>query len=96
MADPKHVWKIGDVITAELMNQLQLLAETNQVGPQGPPGKDGAKGEKGETGTTGPKGTDGKSLKSLSLTTDADGKITGGVMTLSDNSTSAVTVTVEE
>lgn len=42
---------------------------------------------------SGPKGADGKSVKALALTVDADGKVTGGTMTLSDNSTVAVTVT---
>ena len=50
-------------------------------------------GPKGENGTPGAKGADGKSVKALALTTDAAGKVTGGTMTLSDNSTVAVTVT---
>lgn len=45
------------------------------------------KGEKGD------KGADGKSVKSISLTTDAEGKVTGGTCTLSDDSTLAITVT---
>lgn len=39
------------------------------------------------------KGDDGKSVKSLALTVDEAGKVTGGTLTLSDNSTSSVTVT---
>lgn len=64
-----------------------------------PGGKDGAKGDKGNTGAKGAKGdtgatgADGKSLKAIALTTDADGKVTGGTATLSDNSTIAITVT---
>ncbi len=41
-------------------------------------------------------GAAGKSVKALALTKDAAGAITGGTMTLSDNSTVAVTVTTEE
>lgn len=41
------------------------------------------------------KGDAGKSVKALTLTKDANGEITGGTMTLSDNSTVAVTVTAE-
>lgn len=53
----------------------------------------GPKGDKGENGTPGAKGADGKSVKALALTVDDSGKVTGGTMTLSDNSTVAVTVT---
>lgn len=50
-------------------------------------------GQKGDTGT---KGDPGLGVKSIALTTDASGKVTGGTLTLSDNSTSAITVTVAE
>lgn len=39
------------------------------------------------------KGADGKSVTSLALTVDEAGKVTGGTLTLSDNSTSKITVT---
>lgn len=39
------------------------------------------------------KGDDSKSVKSLALTVDEAGKVTGGTLTLSDNSTSKITVT---
>lgn len=51
------------------------------------------KGEKGDKGATGAKGADGKSVTAISLTTDADGKVTGGTCTLSDSSSIAITVT---
>lgn len=51
------------------------------------------KGEKGDKGATGAKGADGKSVTAISLTTDADGKVTGGTCKLSDNSSIAITVT---
>ncbi|MCV2501976.1 phosphoenolpyruvate synthase [Melissococcus plutonius] len=57
------------------------------AGPQGP------KGETGPIGATGAKGADGLSVKALELIADATGKITGGKMTLSDDSIVDVTVT---
>lgn len=59
----------------------------------------GDKGDKGDTGARGPAGTngangaDGKSVTAISLTTDADGKVTGGTCTLSDSSSITITVT---
>lgn len=65
-------------------------------------GPQGAKGDKGDTGAAGAKGAsgtngkDGLSPKALVLATDANGKVTGGTLTLSDDSTVAVTVTTGE
>ena len=42
----------------------------------------------------GPAGADGKSVTSIALTTDETGKVTGGTVTYSDESTSEITVTV--
>ena len=53
-------------------------------------------GQKGDTGAAGAKGDPGLGVKSIALTTDASGKVTGGTLTLSDDSTSAITVTVAE
>lgn len=56
-------------------------------------------GAKGDTGATGAKGADGAKgdtglgVKSIALTTDVDGKVTGGTVTFTDNTTSAITVT---
>lgn len=66
-----------------------LIGET---GPQGPVGQDGAQGA---TGAIGPAGADGKSVTAITLTTDAEGNITGGTATLSDESTIKITVTTE-
>ena len=33
-----HVWKDGEIITAERMNALEEGVKNEQVGPQGPPG----------------------------------------------------------
>lgn len=65
-------------------------------GDKGDPGTAGVKGEKGDPGTAGApgaKGADGKSVTAIALTKDANGAITGGTATLSDNSTIAITVT---
>lgn len=52
-------------------------------GPQGDPG------EKGDPGTP---GKDGKSVTAIELTTDESGKVTGGTVTFSDETTSPITV----
>lgn len=61
-------------------------------------GVQGPKGDKGDTGAQGPagqNGADGKSVKAIALTTNAEGAVTGGTATLSDNSTIQITVTQE-
>lgn len=87
MAYTAHEWNSGDTITADLLNALENGVQNEQVGPAG------AAGAKGDTGATGAKGADGKSVKAIALTVDADGKVTGGTATLSDNSTLDITVT---
>lgn len=54
----------------------------------------GTQGPKGDPGEQGPAGADGKSVTSIALTTDETGKVTGGTVTYSDESTSEITVTV--
>ena len=49
-----------------------------------------------QVGPQGPQGPAGKGVKALALTADATGKITGGTVTFTDNSTAAVTVTTAE
>ena len=72
------------------------------TGPQGPIGPKGDKGEKGDTGAqgpagqngaTGPAGADGNSITAIELTTNAEGAVTGGTATLSDESIIQITVT---
>lgn len=96
MAYTPTTWKDGDTITAEKLNKLEQGVQNEQVGPQGPKGDPGATGAKGDPGQTGPAGADGKSVKSIALTTDASGKVTGGTVTLTDDSTVSITVTVAE
>lgn len=74
-------WADNDLITADKLNKLEAGVQNEQVGPQGPQG---------------PAGAAGKGVKALALTADATGKITGGTVTFSDNSTAAVTVTTAE
>ena len=81
----KTDWKPKEEITSAALNKLGTAinqkAAKGDTGATGPAGKDGAKG------------ADGKSVKSLALTVDEAGKVTGGTLTLSDNSTSKITVT---
>lgn len=51
-------------------------------------------GAKGDTGAKGADGAPGKGIKSIALTTDSSGKVTGGTLTFSDDTTEAITVTV--
>nr|DAT47132.1 MAG TPA: collagen triple helix repeat protein [Crassvirales sp.] len=69
------------------------------AGPQGPQGEKGdtgatgPKGDKGDKGEVGPAGADGKSITAIALTTNAEGAVTGGTATLSDESVIQITVT---
>ena len=62
-------------------------------GAQGPVGPDGAKGDPGAAGAKGDPGANGLSMKGLTLTVNADGKVTAGEAQLSDNTTIPVTIT---
>lgn len=91
MSYTPHKWTEGEALTVKRMNALEEgAAEPGPAGPKGDkgdPGATGAKGDKGETGAA------GKGIKSLALTTNGEGKVTGGTLTFSDNTTSPVTVT---
>lgn len=84
MAYSPTTWADNDLITADKLNKLEAGVQNEQVGPQGPQGPQG------------PAGAAGKSVKALALTADSTGKITGGTVTFSDDSTAAVTVTTAE
>lgn len=81
----------GDEIKAEHVNNIidDVVATDEKISSI----PAGSQGPKGDTGATGAKGVDGLSVKALELTEDTAGKITGGKMTLSDNSVIDVTVT---
>ncbi len=86
MAYIAHEWTDGELITAERLNELEKGAA--EGGPEGP------KGEKGDPGPKGEPGAEGKSVKSIALTTNGEGKVTGGTLTFSDDSTSPIDVSV--
>ena len=68
------------------------------IGPKGDKGDTGAQGPAGQNGAqgaTGPAGVDGKSVTAIELTTDESGRVTGGIATLSDDSTIEITVTTQ-
>lgn len=92
------VFDDGDNFQAKLESG-ELKGDKGDKGDKGVPGVQGVKGDTGTTGPQGPAGTngtngaDGKSVTAISLTTDTDGKVTGGTCTLSDGSSVAITVT---
>ena len=85
-------------ITEDFNRILALLDEggaQGEPGPQGPKGdqgEPGPQGPKGDAGDQGPKGDAGKGVKAIALTTDETGKVTGGTVTYTDDSTSPITV----
>ncbi|WP_251900636.1 hypothetical protein [Lactococcus lactis] len=81
MAYTPKVWKDGDVITKEGLNNIEQGIVNVPAGP---------KGDKGDAGAT---GAAGLGVKGLALTKDGDGKITGGTLTFSDDTTATVPVT---
>lgn len=86
------VFDDGDNFQAKLESG-ELKGDKGDKGDKGVPGVQGVKGDTGAAGTNGTNGADGKSVTAISLTTDADGKVTGGTCTLSDSSSIAITVT---
>ena len=58
-------------------------------------GEKGEKGDKGADGKAGAAGKDGLSITAITLKTDADGKVTSGTATLSNETSVDITVTVE-
>lgn len=86
------VFDDGDNFQAKLESG-ELKGDKGVPGVQGVKGDTGATGPQGPAGTNGTNGADGKSVTAISLTTDTDGKVTGGTCTLSDGSSVAITVT---
>lgn len=84
----KTDWAPKEEITSAALNALGTA-----INEKAAKGDTGATGPAGKDGSNGAKGADGKSVKSLALTVDEEGKVTGGTLTLSDNSTSKITVT---
>ena len=100
MAYSKHTWVDEEVITKEKLNNIEDGIEGIELtpGPQGPAGEkgdtgaQGLKGEKGDTGAQGPAGKDAKEIKTIVINTDATDKVTGGVLTYTDDTTVNITV----
>ena len=69
--------------------------DTGLQGPKGDTGAQGPAGQNGAQGATGPAGVNGKSVTAIELTTDESGRVTGGIATLSDDSTITITVTTQ-
>lgn len=91
----------GKVITAKLLTDITEFVEAQKgpkgdTGEQGPAGADGAKGAKGDQGPAGAKGDAGASIQSIVLTKGADGVITGGTATLTDQTQVPITVSLAE
>lgn len=91
---------VGTTTTGEAGTNAQVTNDgtapdvvLNFVIPKGEKGDTGAAGATGEQGPKGEAGTNGLSITGIALTTDVDGKVTGGTATLSDNSTINITVT---
>ena len=81
-------------VTGETICEVLDYIVQNYQASGGTQGPEGPKGDKGDQGEQGPAGADGKSVTSIALTTDETGKVTGGTVTYSDESTSEITVTV--
>lgn len=85
-----------DQVTGETVCEVLDYIVQNYQASGGTQGPKGDKGEQGDPGPQGPAGQDGKSVTAIALTTDETGKVTGGTVTYSDESTSEITVTVAE
>lgn len=65
-------------------------------GETGATGATGPKGDKGETGAQGPAGQNAPTIQACVLYTNAEGKVTGGQITLSEGGPITITVQQQE
>lgn len=80
--------KANALVTVDKIKHIEDgIADKAEKGDPGAPGKPGDKGDPGEPGGK------GIGVKSIALVTDADGKVTSGTLTTTDNKTSDITVT---
>ena len=86
--DGKSAYDIAREKNPEVGSEEEWLASLK--------GKDGTNGTNGKDGAPGAAGKDGNSVKSITLTVDADGKVTGGSATLTDESVVDITVQTQE
>ena len=87
--------KPGKAITAKLLADIIEFVEA-QKGPKGDTGEQGPAGAKGAKGDQGEKGPAGATIQSIVLTKGADGAITGGTATLTDQTQVPITVSLAE
>ena len=85
----------GKVITAKLLTDITEFVEA-QKGPKGDTGEQGPAGAKGAKGDRGEQGPAGAAIQSIVLTKDANGAITGGTATLTNNTQVPITVNLAE
>lgn len=77
--------------------RLVFTIPQGPAGPKGDKGETGAagpKGDKGETGAQGPAGQNAPTIQTCVLYTNAEGKVTGGQITLSEGE--PITITVQQ
>lgn len=67
--------------------------DTGAQGPKGDTGSAGAAGAQGTKGDTGEAGPAGLGVSSIALTTDSDGKVTGGTWTDTGSGSHVISVT---
>lgn len=73
--------------------------DKGDAGAQGPTGQKGEKGDKGDPGPQGPAGPAGQNAPTIQtcvLYTNAEGKVTGGQITLSEGEPITITVQLQE
>ena len=87
-ADGKSAYEIAKEKNPDVGSEEEWLASLK--------GKDGTPGAAGKDGATGAAGKDGNSIKSITFIVDAEGKITGGSATLTDESVVQITVQEQE
>lgn len=96
-ADGKSAYEIAKEKNPDVGSEEEWLASLKgKDGTNGTNGKDGAPGVAGKDGAAGAPGKDGNSIKSITLIVDADGKVTGGSATLTDESVVQITVQEQE
>ncbi len=96
-ADGKSAYEIAKEKNPDVGSEEEWLASLKgKDGTNGTNGKDGAPGAAGKDGAAGAPGKDGNSIKSITLIVDADGKITGGSATLTDESVVQITIQEQE
>ena len=103
MAYSKQTWTSGETITDVKLNHIEdgianielTPGPKGEKGDTGPQGIQGPKGDKGDTGQQGPAGEDGSDAKQITkvvINTDATDKVTGGTVTITDESSVVITI----